>query len=80
MKTSVWVQQLIRLSYARSCLLTDSVHKDRLQHWAESNRKTSIDLYVEDTTSLELKDFENFISVRRTELTKKLKAVLVPVS
>lgn len=53
---------------------------DSLKHWAESNKKTGIDLYVEDTTSLELKDFENFISVRRTELTKKLKAVLVPVS
>ncbi len=61
-------------------LLEESKNKskgdDPLATWVKANKKTSLDLYVEDTTSLELKDFESFIKVRRTELAKKLKAVL----
>ncbi len=49
---------------------------DSLAKWAKDNKKKNSELYVEDTTSLDLKDFETFIKTRKRELSKKLKTIL----
>ncbi len=61
-------------------LLDDSKNKskgdDELSKWAKINGKTAIDLYIDATTSLDIKDFENFIESRNKNLLAKLKSIL----
>lgn len=49
---------------------------DSLADWCTAQKKKASDLYVLDSTGLEIKDFETFIKDRRTELTKKMKEIL----
>ena len=61
-------------------LLEETINKSKgdnsLLSWATSNRKSKIDLYVDDDISLDIKDFEAFISSRKKNLTAKLKIIL----
>ena len=61
-------------------LLEETINKSKgdnsLLSWATSNRKSKIDLYVDDDISLGIKDFEAFISSRKKNLTAKLKLIL----
>lgn len=61
-------------------LLEETINKSKgdnsLLSWATSNRKSKIDLYVDDDISLDIKDFEAFISSRKKNLTAKLKLIL----
>lgn len=47
-----------------------------LKDWAKEKNKTNSDLYLSDTTSLDIKDFEKFIEDRRKNLLAKLKEIL----
>lgn len=61
-------------------MLEETINKSKgdnsLLSWATSNRKSKIDLYVDDDISLDIKDFEAFISSRKKNLTAKLKIIL----
>lgn len=61
-------------------LLEESKNKskgdDALIDWAVSSRKTSNDLFVKPSTSLNIKDFEKFIEDRKESLVAQLKSIL----
>lgn len=45
-----------------------------LSKWFIDN--PTVNLYVDPTTSLEIKDFENFIAVRKKNMAEQLKKIL----
>ncbi len=65
-------------SVANLQLLEESKNKSKndasLADWA--SRNPTIDLYVDPTTSLDIMDFEDFIKVRKDNISKQLKRIL----
>ncbi len=61
-------------------LLEESKNKSKsdspLSVWAKNNAIKPKDLFVEDNTSLDIKDFEKFIESRKLKLSVKLKEIL----
>lgn len=57
--------------------LNSSKGDNPLHDWADSNRIKNIDLLLEPSTSLDVKDFRQFIEARRTVLKEKLKNILL---
>ena len=53
-----------------------SKNDDSLANWAKANSKSNADLYLEENTDLDIKQFEAFIEVRKKQLTAKLKSIL----
>lgn len=47
-----------------------------LADWAKENGYSNRELYLDDTTSLDIMDFRCFIETRRKNLTKKLKEII----
>lgn len=56
--------------------LNESKGSTSLKDWAMANNKTSDDLCIKPTTSLDIKDFEEFIKDRKETLVDKLKTIL----
>lgn len=65
-------------SVANLQLLEESKNKSKndemLSKWFIDN--PTVNLYVDPTTSLEIKDFENFIAVRKKNMAEQLKKIL----
>lgn len=57
-------------------LQNESKGNASLADWAKEKGKTNDDLYLKDTTSLDIKEFKQFIEDRREKLLEKLKNVL----
>ena len=57
-------------------LTNKSKNDTSLSIWAEKYGATNRDLYVDDTTSLDIIDFKEFIESRRKNLLAKLKEIL----
>lgn len=54
----------------------ESKNSTPLIDWASNNKKTKKELYVHDTTSLDIKDFKLFIEDRRSVIKEYLKNIL----
>ena len=50
--------------------------KSPLKSWAEQNKKTKAELFLDKNISLEIKDFKHFINNRKKNLKAKLKEIL----
>ena len=61
-------------------LLEELVNKSKsdssLIEWAKNKGKTYNDLYVKESTSLDIMDFENFIKDRNERIVKRLTEIL----
>ena len=57
-------------------LTNKSKNETPLISWAQQKGISNRDLYVDDATSLDIMDFEEFIEARRRNLTVKLKEIL----
>lgn len=51
-------------------------HATSLKQWVDENRLDKKDLFLEDDTSLELKDFQVFIQTRRKKMFEKLQKII----
>ena len=54
----------------------ESKNSTPLIDWASNNKKTKKELYVHDTTSLDIKDFKLFIEDRRSVIKEYLKNIV----
>ena len=57
-------------------LTNKSKNETPLESWAQQKGISNRELYLDDTTSLDIMDFREFIESRRRNLTAKLKEIL----
>ena len=56
--------------------MNESKNNTPLAVWVAKNKIEKKKLFVDDSTSLEIKDFKNFIEARRKKLKSRLKEII----